>query len=42
MCPMDGKSANVLVKKADNALYFSKANGKNIVTAYHEIKPHAS
>jgi diguanylate cyclase (GGDEF)-like protein len=42
MCPMDEKSANVLVKKADNALYFSKANGKNIVTAYHEIKPHAS
>ncbi|MGD8262215.1 MAG: GGDEF domain-containing protein [Desulfobacterales bacterium] len=39
MCPEDGKSANVLVKKADNALYFSKANGKNLVTAYHDIIP---
>ena len=37
MCPMDGKSANVLVKKADKALYFSKANGKNQVTAFHHI-----
>lgn len=39
MCPKNGKSANVLVKKADKALYFSKANGKNQVTAYHDIKP---
>jgi diguanylate cyclase (GGDEF)-like protein len=37
MCPKDGKSANVLVKKADKALYFSKANGKNMVTAFHDI-----
>jgi diguanylate cyclase (GGDEF)-like protein len=37
MCPEDGKSANVLVKKADEALYFSKTNGKNHVTAYHTI-----
>jgi diguanylate cyclase (GGDEF)-like protein len=35
-CPQDGKSAMVLVKKADKALYFSKANGKNKVTAYHD------
>ena len=37
MCPKDGRSANALVKKADKALYFSKANGKNIVTAFHNI-----
>jgi diguanylate cyclase (GGDEF)-like protein len=37
MCPKDGKSANALVKKADKALYFSKANGKNVVTAFHNI-----
>jgi PleD family two-component response regulator len=34
---MDGKSANVMVKKADKALYFSKANGKNKVAAFHDI-----
>jgi diguanylate cyclase (GGDEF)-like protein len=37
MCPKDGKSANALVKKADKALYFSKASGKNVVTAFHNI-----
>ena len=37
MCPKDGKSANVLVKKADKALYFSKENGKNQITAFHDI-----
>jgi diguanylate cyclase (GGDEF)-like protein len=37
MCPKDGKSANVLVKKADKALYFSKATGKNQVIAYYDI-----
>ena len=37
MCPKDGKSTNVLVKKADKALYFSKATGKNQVTAYYDI-----
>jgi diguanylate cyclase (GGDEF)-like protein len=38
MCPEDGKSADVLVKKADKALYFSKENGKNQITAFHDIK----
>ena len=37
MCPKDAKSTNVLVQKADKALYFSKANGKNQVTAYYDI-----
>jgi PleD family two-component response regulator len=37
MCPKNGKSANVLVKKADKVLYYSKANGKNQVTAYRNI-----
>ena len=37
ICPKNGKSANVLVKKADKALYFSKANGKNRVTAFNDI-----
>jgi diguanylate cyclase (GGDEF)-like protein len=37
MCPEDGKSAKVLVKKADKALYVSKANGKNQVTDYRDI-----
>jgi predicted signal transduction protein with EAL and GGDEF domain len=37
MCPKDGKSANVLIKKADNALFYSKENGKNQVTAYQNI-----
>jgi len=37
MCPMDGKSSNVLVKKADKALYYSKANGKNQVAAFYDI-----
>jgi hypothetical protein len=37
MCPKDGKSANVLVKKAEKALYYSKANGKKQVTAYQDI-----
>jgi diguanylate cyclase (GGDEF)-like protein len=39
MCPEDGKSANALVKKADKALYYSKQNGKNLVTFYNNIKP---
>ena len=38
MCPQDGKSADSLVKRADKALYYSKANGKNQVTAYVEMK----
>jgi diguanylate cyclase (GGDEF)-like protein len=37
VCPKDAKSANVSVKKADKALYLSKAHGKNKVTAFHDI-----
>lgn len=37
VCPKDARSANVLVKKADKALYLSKANGKNQVAAFHDI-----
>ena len=37
VCPKDARSANVLLKKADRALYLSKANGKNQVAAFHDI-----
>ena len=37
-CPSMGKSANVLIKKADKALYRSKRRGKNRVTSYQEVE----
>jgi diguanylate cyclase (GGDEF)-like protein len=33
-CPQDAKSARALIRKADNALYQSKRDGKNRVTAF--------
>jgi diguanylate cyclase (GGDEF)-like protein len=37
-CPAMGKSAKVLIKKADKALYRSKREGKNRVTSYQEFE----
>ncbi len=34
--PMDGEDAKTLINSADTALYFSKNNGKNIVSIYHQ------
>lgn len=36
-CPEDGASVQGLIRKADQAMYYSKQNGKNRVTAYSQI-----
>lgn len=36
--PLDGSSVNALIQKADEAMYFSKRHGRNLITLSHRVK----
>ncbi|OHW63331.1 cyclic di-GMP phosphodiesterase Gmr [Andreesenia angusta] len=37
LCPEDGSDIDTLLKKSDNALYFSKRHGRNHFTLYQDV-----